>query len=88
MEEDKIKQLFNDYMDANVKNINEQISGIFIYGFITGIIASYSGFLPYGAGITTGIIICKKYDYMISYMSETAVSFFQSINSKLFTKNK
>ena len=83
-----IKKLFDENMNNNIKNINEQISGVFLYGFITGVVASYSGFLSYGAGILTGIMVCKKYDYITSYIAEQSTLFYQTINNKFNHKNK
>lgn len=82
--EEKIKKILNDHMYNNTKNINEQIGGIFLYGFITGIIASYSGLLSYLAGISTGIILSKKYDYISCYISKNAVDIFQYVNKQVF----
>ena len=82
--EEKIKKILDDHMHNNMKNINEQIGGIFLYGFITGVIASYSGLLSYLAGISTGIILSKKYEYISCYISKNAVIMFQYVNKQWF----
>ena len=74
-------------MDNNMKNINNRIGGVFLYGFMTGVIASYSGFLSYFAGISTGIVLVKKYDYISCYISENAIVMFEYVNKQVFNKN-
>ena len=85
--EDKMRNLLDDYMVNNVKKINERVGGVFLYGFMTGVIASYSGFISYIAGISTGIIIAKKYDYISYYISENCVELFQYINNLMYNNN-
>jgi hypothetical protein len=84
--EEEVKKLLEDYENRNIKNVNDRIEGIFIYGFIIGIIASYSGLLSYFAGISTGIIFSKKYDYICTYVSESSINMFQYFNNKWLSK--
>ena len=86
--EENIKKKVDEYMNNNIQNINENIGGIFLYGFITGVIASYSGLLPYFAGISSGIILVKKYDYVASYVVENFVNIFQYIKATSLINNK
>ena len=79
--EENIQKKVDEYMNNNIHKINENIAGIFLYGFITGIIASYSGLLPYFAGISSGIILVKKYDYIACYIVENCVNIFQYIKA-------
>jgi hypothetical protein len=80
--EERIKKMLDDNLDERVKIINESFSGVFLYGFISGIIMSYSGFLGFFFGIGTGILISKKYKYISSQITEKASYLFQTVIDK------
>ena len=80
--EERMKKLLNDQLNDHLNVINERLSGVFLYGFIVGIIISYSGFLSYFAGIGTGIIISKKYIYFSYQITEKVSYLFQNVLNK------
>lgn len=77
--EEKLKKLLDDNLERHVSVVNERLSGVFLYGFIVGVIMSYSGFLAYFAGIGTGVLISKKYKYISYQITEKASYIFQNI---------
>jgi hypothetical protein len=80
--EERIKKMLDDNLDERIKFFNERFSGVFLYGFIAGIIMSYSGFLGYFAGVGTGILISKKYQYISIQITEKASYLFQNVIDK------
>jgi hypothetical protein len=88
MNSEKLKKLLDEQTNNQLKTINERVSGIFLYGFIVGIIMSYSGFLSYFAGIGTGILVSRKYKYISHQITEKASYVFQNvINRNKFSIN-
>ena len=84
--EDRIKKI----LDNQLTTINDHASGIFLYGFIAGVIMSYSGFLSYITGIGTGILISNKYKYIAYQITEKAGYLFQNVlntSKKYLSKN-
>ena len=77
--EEKIKKLLDENLERHVSIMNERVSGVFLYGFMVGVIMSYSGFLSYFAGIGTGVLISKKYKYISYQITEKASYIFQNI---------
>jgi hypothetical protein len=80
--EERIKKMLDDNLYNHINIVNERVSGIFLYGFIAGVIMSYSGFLAYFAGVGTGILISKKYKYISSQITEKASYLFQNVLNK------
>lgn len=80
--EDKIKKILDSQLEQHISIMNERATGIFLYGFIAGVIMSYSGFLSYFAGIGTGVLIAKKYDYISYQITEKASYLFQNVVNK------
>ena len=80
--EEKMKKFLNDQLNDHLNIINERLSGVLLYGFISGIIMSYSGFLSYFAGIVTGIIISRKYTYISYQITEKVSYLFQNVLNK------
>ena len=80
--EERLKKILDNQLEQHISIINENISGVFLYGFIAGVIMSYSGFLSYFAGIGTGIIISKKYKYISYQITEKASYLFQNVINK------
>ena len=56
-DEINFKKLHDEYLTT----VNDKISCIFLSGFLSGIIASYSGFIPYLTGVVSGIILAHNY---------------------------
>lgn len=76
--EERLKKLLDEQMDLHINNVNDRIGGVFFYGFISGVIMSYSGFLSYFAGIGTGIVIAQKYKFISGQISEKFVYMFNN----------
>ena len=72
--EERIKKMLDDQIEKQVKAVNEQVGGVFLYGVVVGIVMSYSGFLGYFAGIGTGVLFSHKYK-IISYQLTTQASY-------------
>lgn len=70
--EEKIKKMLDNQLEQQLSTINKRVAGVFLYGFISGVIMSYSGFLSYLAGIGTGVLIAKKYEYISYQITEKA----------------
>ena len=68
--EDKLKNILITLNNEHEKKINEQISGIFLFGFMIGIIFSYTGFLGYSSGFITGIVLRNHFSKQISEFME------------------
>ena len=81
--EERIKKLLEENESKKINEMNERISGIFIYGMIMGIIMSYSGFLPYISGIGTGIFLSKKYKFITCQISDKISYIFQNMIKKI-----
>lgn len=77
--EEKLKKLLDERLDKHIDILNERASGVFLYGFIIGIIMSYSGFLAYFAGIGTGVLFSRKYKFISYQITEKATYLFQNI---------
>ena len=76
--DDRIRKLLDEQINRNINSVNDRIGGIFVYGFILGVIMSYSGFLSYFAGVGTGIVVAKKYKFISHQISEKAMYIFQN----------
>jgi hypothetical protein len=76
--EERIKKMLEDHMDNQITIVNDRIGGVFVYGFIAGVIMSYSGFLSYFAGIGTGIAIANKYKFISNQISEKMTYIFDN----------
>lgn len=77
--EEKLRNMLDEQLDKHVEVVNERVSGVFLYGFIVGIIMSYSGFLAYFAGIGTGVLIARKYEFISYQITEKASYLFQNV---------
>lgn len=77
--EERLKKLLDEQLESHMTITNERVSGIFMYGFIMGVIMSYSGFLAYFAGIGTGVLISKKYKYISYQITEKVSYIFQNV---------
>lgn len=74
-----LKKLLDEKIENYNNSLNDRIGGVFFYGFIIGVIMSYSGFLSYFSGIGTGIIIATKYKFISHQISEKTMYIFNNI---------
>jgi hypothetical protein len=86
--EKEINTLLNDKFEKHINDMNERLSGVFLCGFMVGVIASYSGFLSYLSGIGTGVILVNKYSYFSSQISDKASYIFQNVLNIINVKLK
>ena len=80
-----ITQINKHFKNENDK-VSEKKGGIVLYGFILGIIMSYSGFLSYFAGVGTGIIFSRKYSDISYQITDKFTSISQNIINQVKTK--
>ena len=77
--EKDINKFLDDKFEKHINEMNERLSGIFLCGFMVGVIASYSGFLSYLSGVGTGVILVNKYSYLSSQIADKASVIFQNV---------
>ena len=58
---DSIKKILNEINEEHQKKIDGQIYGIFLFGFLSGIIFSYTSFLGFFIGFLTGLVIRNNF---------------------------
>jgi hypothetical protein len=81
--EEKIQKILDDQIDRQIKAMNDNLSGIFIYGIITGIIISYSGVLGPITGFGIGLTVGRKY----KHLTYKTVNSIEKIFKKIFVIN-
>lgn len=85
--EEKIKKLLGEHLVKQEEILNNKVGGIFLYGVIIGVIASYSGFLGYLAGVGSGVILSTKYNYVSTEISKKMVSAFDNLIKQINKNN-
>jgi hypothetical protein len=55
--EDTLKKILNEINEEHQKKIDNQIYGIFLFGFLSGYIFSHTSFLGFFFGFLTGLVI-------------------------------
>lgn len=85
--ERRIKMMLKEMNDAH---IDGQLSGIFLFGFIMGIVFSYTGIIGFTCGIATGIVLARKYpDSVLNTTEKTSSVFYNAFTqAKLFMNRK
>lgn len=82
--EERLKNVLNEINTEHKQKIDQQIYGIFLFGFIIGILFSYTSLLGYSAGFVTGIIACNNFPKKVKERIEDITY----ICSNLFDKMK
>jgi len=59
--EERLRNVLNEMNSKHKQKIDQQIYGIFLFGFMMGVIFSYTNLLGYSAGFVTGIIACNNF---------------------------
>ena len=59
--EERLKNILNEINNKHKQKIDQQIYGIFLFGFMIGVVFSYTSLLGYSAGFVTGIIACNNF---------------------------
>ena len=77
--EEKLRKILEDDREKCKRMIEDKWSGIFLYGIVIGIILSYSNFLGYLAGISTGIFISNQTKNIGNKISEKCICYYQNI---------
>ncbi len=77
-----MKQVLQEYLDDKEhklrSNINDQALGIFLWGFITGALFSYTSLLPFILGTAFGIAALRKNPYMSNYIIDRCTTVIQN----------
>lgn len=81
--EDRLKLIIQETNKDHQEKIEKQISGIFLFGFMIGIIFSYTGFLGYTAGVITGIMMKNKFSRESYSFIEQKIQIFYTIPSQI-----
>jgi len=80
--EESTKQQIKDALKEHLEQCNEQTSkqltGVFLYGIVTGIILSYSGILGFSSGIGAGMFFRHQHNTTSTAIIDTVVSRFTS----------
>ena len=62
--EERIKVLLKEYIDERRQTIDNQVTttttGIFLWGFLSGIVVAYTGVWPFLIGTTVGYCTAKR----------------------------
>lgn len=45
----------------HARKVDDQISGVLLFGFVLGIFFSYSGMLGFGTGFVMGVVATRKF---------------------------
>lgn len=80
--EDRVKTLLTNMNDEHQQKIDQQISGIFLFGFLAGIVFSYTSILGYSAGFLTGVIIRNSFSKKSQEFIEKCIDIFYNIYNK------
>ena len=59
--EERVRTIMIELNQNHRKYMNERISGIFSFGFVMGLIFSYTGILGFISGIIVGIVLARKF---------------------------
>ena len=65
--EEKLKNIFDDRLDATIHKITERVHSIFLWGVLVGVILSYTNFLSLTAGFSVGYVIARKEIPLVEY---------------------
>ena len=74
--EEKIKLILDEKHIESQNKLNSQINGIFLFGFISGIIFSYSNIIGYIGGFFLGIIIRNNLSKKTEKIIENSLKLF------------
>lgn len=79
--EERLKKVLTEINNDHKNKIDQQIYGIFLCGFMTGVIFSYTSLLGYSAGFITGIIINNNFSNKFNeYIENINYIFSNSLN--------
>ena len=79
----KISELFDNKFDKHLNEINNNISGIYLFGVFTGVIISYTGFIGYFLGFSSGMIVSQKYGYITTTITHKMRSTIDNITNQV-----
>ena len=90
--EERLIKVLHEINSKHKQKIDEQIYGIFFFGFMSGIVFSYTNILGYSAGFVTGIIACNHFPTKVRDKIEDVNHIFSNVLNKtkimLYTKDK
>ena len=68
--EERIKDLLKEYIDERRQTVDDQVAtntaGIFLWGFLCGVVVAYTGFWPFLIGVIVGHYSAKKNNPVVS----------------------
>ena len=80
--EDRLRIILEEKSIESQKNLDKQITGIFLFGFMCGIIFSYSSMIGYIGGFLVGIVVRNNLTKQSNeYVERTVVLFTNVIYS-------
>ena len=59
--EDKLKILLKEINEDHQVKIDQQIYGIFLFGFLSGVLFSHTGLIGFSVGFLTGLVIRNSF---------------------------
>ena len=74
--EDRIKIMMTEMQETHKKYIDDRISGIFLFGFVMGLVFSYTGIIGFVCGVATGIVLARKFPQKALRTTENTTSVF------------
>jgi hypothetical protein len=82
MGDDTIQEQINSALKRHLEECNEQtknqLTGVFLYGLVTGIVLSYSGILGFSTGACAGMFIRYRHNTASTVIIETIVKRFST----------
>ena len=83
--EERLIALFESQTIKQNQIISDKAYGLFLFGFISGIVFSYSGFGGYLFVVISGIMIGKHYDKISSMIVNNTITMFSRVKQSLST---
>ena len=83
--EERLKSVLNEINTEHKQKIDQQIYGIFLFGFMMGIMFSYTSLLGYSSGFVTGVIVSNNFPKKLQERIEDLNYIFSNIFNKMKT---
>ena len=59
--DERVKNVLETSQREHSQKIDDRISSIFLFGFVTGVFFAYSGMLGFATGVVAGCVITRKF---------------------------
>lgn len=80
--EERLRNVLNEMNSKHKQKIDQQIYGIFLFGFMMGVVFSYTNLLGYSAGFVTGIIAFNNFPTKVRDRIEDLNHIFSNVLNK------